>query len=83
MSLMSRKAFAAAREYSDGTDQRWFALVYLALNTGLRRGELFALQWKHLDLEKGLLHVRQAMHWPPNTNEGVLKSLSLVLAREQ
>ena len=68
-----KSLLAAAREYSDGTDQRWFALIYLALNTGLRRGELFALQWKHLELEKGLLHVRQAMHWPPKINEGVLK----------
>ncbi len=32
----------------------------VALATGMRRGELLGLRWRDMDLERGLLHVRQA-----------------------
>lgn len=35
--------------------------ILLCLYTGLRIGELCALQWKDIDLEKRLLHVRQTV----------------------
>jgi len=37
-------------------------MVLLAVLTGLRRGELFALRWKHLDLEGRVLRVREAVY---------------------
>lgn len=37
------------------------ALYILALSTGLRRGELLALQWADVDLEAGHVSVRRAM----------------------
>jgi hypothetical protein len=36
-------------------------LVWLVLMTGLRRGELCALTWDALDLEKGLLSIRRSI----------------------
>jgi len=33
----------------------------LAVNTGLRRGELLALRWSPIDMEKGVLHVRHSL----------------------
>jgi integrase len=57
-------------------------LVLLALNTGLRRGELLQLRWRDLDLQRRLLTVRgegaktrQTRHLPLNSEAtGVLKA---------
>lgn len=37
------------------------SLVYVAIMTGLRRGELLGLRWQDLDLDTGSLYVRQAL----------------------
>lgn len=37
------------------------AMIVLALNTGLRLGELLALRWDAVDLKAGRLHVREAV----------------------
>lgn len=34
--------------------------VYLAIYSGMRLGEILGLTWKDVDLERGLIHVRQA-----------------------
>ena len=36
-----------------------FELYYIDLATGLRRGELLGLKWNDIDLDKGIIHVRQ------------------------
>ena len=52
------KLFLAA---VDEHHPQWRALFWLALRTGLRRGELFALQWKDVDLDPGAVHVRRGV----------------------
>jgi integrase len=42
-------------------DDRLFAVIYLAFATGLRRGELLALRWQDVDLNEGVLQVRQTL----------------------
>ncbi len=37
------------------------ALLLVALTTGMRRGELLALKWDDLDLEKGVLYVQRTV----------------------
>ena len=32
-------------------------IVVLALNTGMRRGEILGLEWKNIDLSRGLIYV--------------------------
>jgi integrase len=41
--------------------ERLGALYVLAIGTGLRQGELFGLTWQHLDLERGVVRVEQAL----------------------
>ncbi len=40
---------------------RWEALFMLALSTGLRMGELFALAWDDVDFDRGILMVRHSL----------------------
>lgn len=42
-------------------DGRYRALYSLALATGMRQGELFGLQWRHVDLSEGIVSVRQSL----------------------
>jgi integrase len=40
----------------------WFeALFVVVLSTGMREGELFALQWEDIDFEKGVLYVQRGL----------------------
>lgn len=48
-------------ELLEGEPDHWRVMVKLALTTGLRRGELLALEWKHIDLENGTLRVEQSL----------------------
>ncbi|WP_310877591.1 site-specific integrase [Priestia megaterium] len=41
----------------------WQIMITIAITTGLRRGELLGLEWKHIDLEKGTIQVRQTISY--------------------
>jgi len=53
----ARKLLAAAG------GSRLDVLLLVAVTTGLRRGELVALYWDDVDLEKGILQVRHNLTW--------------------
>ena len=40
------------------------ALMRLALYTGMRRGEMFKLQWRDIDFERGFIHIRDPKGGP-------------------
>lgn len=49
----------AARFLDSSRPHRLFALFYLAMSTGMRRGELLGLRWE--DVGENCLHVRQSL----------------------
>jgi integrase len=42
-------------------DPMWYALVLLALRTGLRVGELIGLEWSDIDFDRQLLNLRKSI----------------------
>ena len=40
------------------SDHLYYALIYTAVVTGMRQGELLALKWENIDLEKGIVQVK-------------------------
>lgn len=49
----------ALLEATQGELAHWRVFVSLAIATGMRRGELIGLEWKHIDLDNGLINVQQ------------------------
>lgn len=63
-------------------DDPWSAMIPIALFTGLRLGELLALQWDDVDLPRRRLHVRRAMDGrgvlkPPKSNRARVVDLPM------
>ena len=44
---------------------QWQAYIFLAADTGLRRGELCGLQWADIDFQNGALTVRRNLQYTP------------------
>lgn len=53
--VYDQREIQIALNAATGTDI--YLLVLLGLSVGLRRGELDALKWHNIDLEKGLIHI--------------------------
>jgi len=48
------------RQFLDGIEgSEWYAPIFLAANTGMRRGEVLGLPWRNVDLDAGRLVVDQ------------------------
>ncbi len=61
----SKKAFTHEEEnaFVKEIENNPYKLIYqISLWAGLRRGEATALQWENIDLEKRLIHVKEAVH---------------------
>jgi|GEM_PF-926871 len=56
LNKVQAKAFLdKARELND----EWYPVWFMALYTGMRTGELYALRWSNVDLESGKIYVRE------------------------
>lgn len=58
------KLLEAAKIYQNGPNSKSFnpyPLIALALNTGMRRGELAGLQWKYVNLDTGEIKIKHTI----------------------
>jgi integrase len=54
---------ADALKFLEANQKDWlYALYDLALNTGMRQGELLGLHWEDVDFEEGTIHVHQQLN---------------------
>lgn len=54
-------------------DEGWGALVWTAMTTGIRRGELCALSWQHVDLEAAVLRLEQSVAYDEDIRQWFVK----------
>lgn len=55
------------------TDFHWYALLFTAVFTGMRRGELLGLSWDDVDFENGLINVKRTLQKKPGGEKGEIK----------
>lgn len=53
---------AQVRQLAAAVREPYRTMILVAVLTGLRRGELFALRWEAVDLDKGVLEVRESVY---------------------
>lgn len=61
MDYYNEKEVAELLNALDDEEPSFRIQVLLALTTGMRRGELLGLEWKHIDLEQGIIDVKQTI----------------------
>ncbi|MEI1420927.1 site-specific integrase [Bacillus cabrialesii] len=59
--VYSEKQVHELMEHLRKEDMKWKMIVTLAITTGMRRGEILALEWSHIDLDKGKIYVQQSL----------------------
>jgi integrase len=57
-------------------------LVVLAINTGMRRGELLSLRWANIDFERGLIHVMNSQREQTKTGRSRSVPMNQVVRAE-
>lgn len=59
--------FDAIEKYPPETKYKLF--IYIAMTTGMRKGEILGLEWKNIDLETGIINIVQSAKY--NKTEGM------------
>ncbi len=66
----AEKRVLAAEEiqllYQSARDSQLYPFFVLALNTGMRMGEILGLTWDCIDFENGIIHVEKTLCYLPN-----------------
>ncbi len=47
----------------DGVELKWKTIVYVALFTGMRKGEIMGLEWQDIDFEKGIINIERTSQY--------------------
>jgi integrase len=83
---LTREEIVKLKATCEAEDEDMYLALMLALCTGMRRGEVFGLQWQDIDLIKGRLTVSRSYDGPTKTGKSRLVPVSseleeLLLAR--
>lgn len=62
LTVLTPADWQRVREYLEARESWALGPLTVALTSGVRRSELSGLQWRDVDFEKGILHVRRAYH---------------------
>lgn len=65
--VYSTEEIANVIELLEKEDTKWRLLILLAIFTGMRRGEITGLEWKHIDFENGVINIQQALTYTDKT----------------
>jgi len=71
MSCLDEEGISRLLECLESEDIKTQIIITLALITGCRRGEICGLQWEHIDLEKGVINIKQAATYTPEAGTQV------------
>ena len=64
--ILDEKGTAELIQCLEDEPLKYKTAVMLLLYTGMRRGELCALNWSDIDLDKGILHITKAIQYTPD-----------------
>jgi len=73
MRFLDEEGISKLMECLSKENIKYRAIIELFLVTGCRRGEIAALQWDNVDLDKGIIHIKQAAVYTPATGIVVKK----------
>ncbi|MFW5795381.1 MAG: tyrosine-type recombinase/integrase, partial [Bacillota bacterium] len=59
INFLTKQEIEELLEFAKEEDSWSYYFIYLAVNTGMRRGELLGLSWEHVDFNKQTIHVKQ------------------------
>lgn len=57
--------------YQSARDSQLYPFLVLALNTGMRMGELLGLTWDCVDFKNGIIHVEKTLCYLPNNGNAI------------
>lgn len=70
--ILTRDQICQFLKYARRLNHPWYPIWALALYTGMRSGELYALSWDHIDFENQSIHVHR--NWTNKTGYGDTKA---------
>jgi integrase len=73
---LTREEIVKLKATCEAEDQDMYLALMLALCTGMRRGEVFGLQWQDVDLIKGRLTVSRSYKGPTKTGKSRIIPIS-------
>lgn len=61
--IYDEKQFKAFLDHLESESLKHRVMVFLILSTGMRKGEMFGLQWKHIDLVNNTVNIEQSCQY--------------------